>query len=161
MSEGIMIGDMLWSPVPENECKNLKLNFFPINTDFKFKAKINLLEKKEERILKRLDGEPTDPFLVIGNVEFKYKEEIIKLSFIYDKQMDKYYLAFRDSTSGKDTYPNGRLIEVENIEQETTMLDFNKAFNFACAYNETLFCPVTPQENWLSFAIEAREKKYH
>lgn len=155
LSEGIMIGDMLWSPVPEDERKNLKLNFFPINTDFKFKAKIKLLEKKEERILKRLDGEPTDPFLVVGNVEFEYKEEIIQLSFIYDKQMDKYYIAFRDSTCGKDTYPNGRLLEVENIEQETTMLDFSKAFNFACAYNETLFCPVTPQENWLSFAIEA------
>ncbi len=49
LSEGIMIGDMLWSPVPENERKNLILNFFPNNANFKFDARITLSENKKER----------------------------------------------------------------------------------------------------------------
>ena len=49
LTEGIMIGDMLWSPVPENERENLKLNFYPINTDFRFNASVKLLEEKQER----------------------------------------------------------------------------------------------------------------
>ena len=51
LSEGIMIGDMLWSPVPESERKDLKLNFFPINSEFIFSAKLTLLENQKERIL--------------------------------------------------------------------------------------------------------------
>jgi uncharacterized protein (DUF1684 family) len=53
------------------------------------------------------------------------------------------------------------LLLIENIQQENIILDFNKAFNFACAYNETIPCPVTPQDNWLDFPIKAGEKKYH
>jgi len=161
LSEGIMIGEMLWSPVPENERKNLKLNFYPINTEFKFNTRVKLLEEIQERVLKRLDGEPTHPFLVVGHVEFTFKSKKNQLSFIYDKQMDAHYIAFRDLTCVKETYTNGRLLKVENIEQKTTILDFNKAFNFACAYNETLLCPVIPPENWLHLPIVAGEKKYH
>lgn len=161
LSEGIMIGEMLWSPVPENERKNLKLNFFPINVYFKFYAKLTLLETKKERILSKEDGSPTDPFLETGYVEFKYNKENIRLFFVFDEQTNGYYIAFRDSTCGEESYPNGRLLLIENIGQEKVILDFNKAFNFACAYNETLSCPVTPPDNWLTFAIVAGEKKYH
>jgi hypothetical protein len=56
LSEGIMIGDILWSPVPENERKDLKLNFYPINVDFKFDAKLTLLVAKKERVLSKEDG---------------------------------------------------------------------------------------------------------
>lgn len=161
LSEGIMIGETLWSPVPENERKNLKLNFFPINANFKFDAKITLLETKKERILSKEDGTPIDPFLETGYVEFKHNEEPIRLFFVFDEQTNSYYIAFRDSTCGNESYPNGRLLLIENVDQENIILDFNKAFNFACAYNETLSCPVTPPDNWLSFAIKAGEKRFH
>ncbi|MBK5114648.1 MAG: DUF1684 domain-containing protein [Candidatus Heimdallarchaeota archaeon] len=160
LNEGIMIGDMLWSPVPEDERKNLKLNFFPIDANYKFDAKITLLESKKERTFSKEDGTPSDPFLETGYVEFKHKNENIRLFFVFDEQTNGYYIAFRDSTCGKESYPNGRLLLIENVDQETIILDFNKAFNFACAYNETLSCPVTPPDNWLSFTIEAGEKVF-
>ena len=161
LSKGVMIGDMLWSPVPESERKDLKLNFFPVNPEFKFNARLTLLEDKRERILTKADGTPTDPFLETGHVEFMYGHENIRLFIIYDVQTNGYYLGFRDSTCGVESYPNGRLLLIEEINKEDITLDFNKAFNFACAYNELLPCPITPQENWLKFPVRAGEKKYH
>ncbi len=156
-----MIGNMLWSPVPEHERNDLKLNFFPINPVFRFSAKLTLLETRKERILSKADGTKTDPFLETGYVEFMYKNEDIRLFVIYDEQTDGYYVGFRDSTCVKESYPNGRLILIEEIDKKSITLDFNKAFNFACAYNEELPCPITPKENWLDFPITAGEKKYH
>jgi len=160
LREGIMIGDMLWSPVPESERNNLKLHFFPINVNLKFNAKVTLLDSQKEITLLKEDGTPSEPFLQIGYVDFIYEKEDIRLSFVFDEQTNAYYIGFRDSTCGKESYPNGRLLQIDNIEQETTVLDFNKAFNFACAYNDSLYCPVTPPDNWLTFSIEAGEKKY-
>jgi len=160
LSEGVMIGDILWFPVPESERNDLKLNFFPIDPGFKFHAKLTILQKTKERVLTKADGTPTDPFLETGYVEFEYKGETIRLFIIYDMQTDGYYVGFRDSTCGEESYPNGRLLLIEEINQEIITLDFNKAFNFACAYNEELPCPITPQENWLDFPIQAGEKKY-
>lgn len=161
LSKGVLIGDMLWSPVPESEREDLKLNFFPINPEFKFNARLTLFKAKRERILSRADGTPTDPFFEVGYVEFKYEHENIRLLIIYDEQTDGYYVGFRDSTCGSESYPNGRLLLIEEIDQEGITLDFNKAFNFACAYNESLPCLITPQENWLEFPIRAGEKRYH
>ncbi len=156
-----MIGDILWSPVPEPERNGLKLDFFPINHEAQFEAKLTLLDVKKERILSKADGTPTNPFLEAGHVEFMYNNQQVRLFIVFDKQTNGYYVGFRDSTCGKESYPNGRLLLIEEIDQETTTLDFNKAFNFVCAYNDTLPCPVTPQENWLDFPIRAGEKNYH
>ncbi|MFW9848246.1 MAG: DUF1684 domain-containing protein [Candidatus Thorarchaeota archaeon] len=156
-----MIGDILWSPVPEHERNDLKLNFFPINPEFRFRAKLTLLETRKERILSKANGTKTDPFLETGHVEFVFKNERIRLFFIYDEQTDGYYVGFKDSTCGIESYPNGRLLLIEETNKEDITLDFNKSFNFACAYNDELACPITPKENWLDFPITAGEKKYH
>jgi uncharacterized protein (DUF1684 family) len=40
-------------------------------------------------------------------------------------------------------------------------LDFNRAYNPYCAYNENYSCPIPPRENRLPIAITAGEKVYH
>ncbi len=161
LRDGITIGDMLWSPVPESERENLKLHFFPINTEFRFTAKLTLLETQRERILSKPDGGATDPFLEVGHVEFVYNNDNIRLFVVFDKQTNGYYLGFKDFTCGKESYSNGRLLLIEDSNRETITLDFNKAFNFACAYDVSSPCPLIPEENWLKFPIRAGEMKYH
>jgi uncharacterized protein (DUF1684 family) len=46
------------------------------------------------------------------------------------------------------------------ISEGTWALDFNKAYNPYCAYNETYSCPIPPRQNNLPVAIKAGEKKY-
>jgi uncharacterized protein (DUF1684 family) len=71
-------------------------------------------------------------------------------------------LPFMDKTSGRETYPAGRYIELEGPEGGPFVLDFNKAYNPYCAYGapERYRCPVTPAENKLDVRIEAGERGF-
>ena len=40
-------------------------------------------------------------------------------------------------------------------------LDFNRAYNPYCAYNDSWRCPLPPRENWLTVPIRAGEKSFH
>lgn len=86
-------------------------------------------------------------------------------------------LPFADGTTGKETYPSGRYIDLDGPEGEITItpgpngsllavgpfvLDFNRAFNPSCAYGapERFACPVTPAVNRLDVRIEAGERGF-
>lgn len=73
-----------------------------------------------------------------------------------------YFLPFTDATSGDETYPAGRYVELEGPPQGPFVLDFNRAYNPYCAYGapERYACPVTPGENRLDVAIRAGERGY-
>jgi uncharacterized protein (DUF1684 family) len=85
----------------------------------------------------------------------------MELRFYLVKQTDGYYVGFRNSTCGAESYPNGRLLLLEGIDQEEIILDFNKAFNFSCVDDDTIPCSMTPQENWFNFPINTGEKNYN
>ncbi len=52
-------------------------------------------------------------------------------------------------------------IVVESLDGgNTTLLDFNKAYNPYCAYAAGYNCPIPPGENDLPVAILAGEKNY-
>lgn len=74
----------------------------------------------------------------------------------------KLFFAFGDETSADETYGAGRYLDLEKIPgSQTITLDFNKAYNPYCAYNETYSCPLPPRENLLTIPIRAGEKAYH
>ena len=72
------------------------------------------------------------------------------------------FLPFIDGTTGRETYPAGRYIELEGESGGVYVLDFNQAYNPLCAYGapERYVCPVTPPENRLDVRIEAGERGY-
>jgi uncharacterized protein len=77
-------------------------------------------------------------------------------------QRGKLFLAFADETSGKETYGGGRYLDLKKVPAATSVvLDFNKAYNPYCAYNDSYSCPFPPSENVLKVAIKAGEKVYH
>ena len=43
-------------------------------------------------------------------------------------------------------------------ENGNVIIDFNKSFNFPCAYNDFTTCPVPPQRNTLPFQVDAGEQ---
>ena len=73
-----------------------------------------------------------------------------------------FFLAFTDETTGRETYPAGRYIELDGPPGGPYVLDFNLAYNPYCAYGrpERFACPRTPPENRLSVPIEAGERGY-
>jgi uncharacterized protein (DUF1684 family) len=70
---------------------------------------------------------------------------------------------FTDPTNGKDTYPLGRYVDALPLPGSTGkyLLDFNLAYNPACAYSQHYNCPIPPKENHLTVAIPAGEQDSH
>lgn len=74
------------------------------------------------------------------------------------------FLPFQDSTTGEETYPAGRYLNLhESAEGGPYELDFNLAYNPSCAYGgaDRFACPVTPLENRLDVRIAAGERGRH
>jgi len=73
-----------------------------------------------------------------------------------------FFLPFLDATTGRETYPAGRYVDLVGPVGGPYVLDFNTAYNPLCAYGspERYICPVTPAENRLPVRIEAGERGY-
>ncbi len=71
------------------------------------------------------------------------------------------FLPFQDGTTGAETYPAGRYLNlIASSQAGPYELDFNLAYNPSCAYGgaERFACPVTPAENRLTVRIAAGER---
>jgi uncharacterized protein len=65
---------------------------------------------------------------------------------------------FRDQTTGHETYPVGRYVDAELLDQGRYALDFNGAYNPACAFSPLYNCPIPPRENELAVPVRAGER---
>ena len=70
---------------------------------------------------------------------------------------DSYQLFFRDRTSGEESYGLGRYLDIEGADDDLYVVDFNRAYNPACAFSPHYNCPIPPPENHLTVAIRAGE----
>lgn len=68
---------------------------------------------------------------------------------------------FRDATSGKESYALGRYVDVTKLPTGNFLLDFNLAYNPACAFSDHYNCPIPPKTNTLPVAIRAGEMDSH
>ena len=68
---------------------------------------------------------------------------------------DYLFIPFNDLTNGNETYDAGRYMDLETTDENTIVIDFNKAYNPYCAYNDEFSCPIPPRENDLDVEIIA------
>ena len=68
---------------------------------------------------------------------------------------------FRDATTGKESYPLGRYVDVKKLKDGRYLMDFNLAYNPACAFSDHYNCPIPPKANVLPIAIRAGEMDAH
>jgi uncharacterized protein len=75
---------------------------------------------------------------------------------------DDFFVLFGDGTNGKTTYPSGRFLSVPrpSTPDNTTLIDFNKAYNPPCAFTNYATCPLPPKQNVLPIDVEAGEKNF-
>lgn len=74
---------------------------------------------------------------------------------------DTFGVLFRDTTTGKETYELGRYVDAQEGPRGLWILDFNNAYNPACAVSEHYNCPIPPAENQLKVPIRAGERDAH
>ena len=67
-------------------------------------------------------------------------------------------VVFRDLTCDQETYSVGRMIVVEELDEDLVKLDFNKAFLPPCAFSPHFNCPMPPFSNRIKTELRAGEK---
>ncbi len=105
--------------------------------------------------------------IVFGIVYFKLLGKEYKLEVYQNSELklregfeDYLFLPFSDMTNGKETYTGGRYIDLRIPENDSILIDFNKAYNPYCAYNKKYSCPIVPKVNDLKLPIKAGVKVF-
>ncbi len=91
-----------------------------------------------------------------GSVEFTFNKATHEL--FPTRKGDELFFVFKDASSGRSTYGTGRFLEAKVEADGRVVLDFNRAYNPPCAHIRFATCPMAPNENVLSFSLEAGEK---
>ena len=150
------------SPLEQDELTNFSsLDYFEIDNKFKIKAKLEVLSIQDTFNIK-LSEKKKIQFLKYGLARFSYQgrpQKLVLLKHINSTD-NKFFIPFKDKTNGKITYGAGRYLDVEKINNNKIVIDFNLAYNPYCAYNSNYKCPMVPAENMLNEEIRAGEKSF-
>lgn len=146
------------SPFKDIEFKGL--DFYAPNPAYRVDAKSVSLTDKEIISLNTSDGKKRN-YIKTTLLIFELNGRVDTLTLLQNlEDPTDYFLPFVDETSGEDTYGAGRYLPVEPSKGTSIELDFNRAFNPYCAYNEAYSCPMPPKENYINSKVEAGEKNY-
>lgn len=153
------------SPIPLADRFRFEgLHYYPPDPNYRFELDIHEHTNKEIVKIEDTGGNIRD---LIRWGEFHFNigdEEGILQAYLSDSAKARFFMPFRDATSGKESYGAGRYLDLEPEQHLTSagkwILDLNKAYNPWCAYSEDYVCPFVPPENWLKVAIRAGEKNY-
>ena len=148
-------------PIPENKRSVLlPLRYYPPDQSYSVAAALRLGQERPVVLMPTSTG-TIRRYQRVGVLEFTFKGESLSLgAFVEEgaKEIDGLFVPFVDATSGKETYPAGRYLDIPPTTTGFYEIDFNKAYNPYCAYNATYECPYPPPSNRLKVAIRAGEK---
>jgi uncharacterized protein (DUF1684 family) len=100
-----------------------------------------------------------DEYRSDGVVEFTLLGHTLRLR-PFTTRPKRFYFVFRDASSGQETYEAARFLYADLLDDGTTVLDFNQAYNPPCAFNPFTTCPIPVRENRLPIKVLAGEKAY-
>jgi len=151
------------SPLRENDRKKFKgLTYYPI--DLKY-ALVGIIERyptdpKPMYVTLPTNKETGRKYVKHGCFKFKWGEKVYALQIYRPLGGGELFLPFKDKTSETETYPKGRYLMIESMPGGKVLIDFNRAYNPFCQFNEKYTCPFAPEENWLDIVIRAGEKRF-
>jgi uncharacterized protein len=142
------------------------LDFYPINLDYRIKAKF--VRTPDEKPFKmKTTTERRPDYVKYGEVHFSLMGIQFKLNIYQNIQLVKkpgfekhLFLPFTDLTNGGETYGGGRYIDLLIPDGDFIIIDFNQCYNPYCAYNHRYSCPVPPSENNMDVLVKAGVKAF-
>ena len=152
------------SPLDKRTVRGLR--YFPYAATFQIPARITRLKNGPIVPFATSSGQRRD-YTAYAYLDFEREGETHRLTVyqltnagrLPEAYRDHLFLPFNDKTNGDKTYGGGRYIDLRlaDLEGDTLLLDFNRAYNPYCAYTDGYSCPVPPVNNRLELAIEAGE----
>src|SRR5512141_43813 len=143
------------SPLTQQQKREFHgLKYFPENPALRLEVKADELPAKERIEMQTSTGD-VQIYFRHSRFSFQVGDQPVELTISEGEH--GFFLPFVDSMAGKETYPAGRYLEPEPLEDGRFLIDFNLAYNPYCAYNEHWSCPLTPFENRLKVPVRAGE----
>lgn len=140
------------------------LKYYAAVVDFKIAATISRNPQPDTVLIQTSDNQ-TGKYLRWGHAKFEIAQKPQQLTLFYHvgSADSTLFIPFTDLSNGRETYGGGRYLDVARpaVDVNEIELDFNRAYNPYCAYNDEYSCPVPPAENRLPVAIPAGEKSFH
>ena len=144
---------------PEKRDKLLPLRYYPPDLSFAVPASLRLSENRPVYEMPTSTG-TVRRMQHVGVLEFSMNGQPMSLgAFVPEGTRDirDLFVPFADETTGKETYSAGRYLDLQPTPTGLYTIDFNRAYNPTCAYNEAYECPFPPPSNRLKLPIRAGE----
>ncbi len=150
------------SPLRETDRKNFKgLLYYPIDLKYAVAGTLERYSTSDPvYVTLPTNRESGRRYVRYGRFKFKWEGREQVLEVYRPLGGGELFLPFKDGTSGQETFSRGRYLYIEPLEAGKVLIDFNRAYNPFCHYNEKYTCPFAPEENWLRAPIRAGEKRY-
>jgi uncharacterized protein (DUF1684 family) len=149
------------SPVPKNRRDQLlPLAYFPVEPDYKTGATLTPIDDMTVIQVATSTG-TVRKMRRVGTLEFILKGQPLKLTAFVEvgaPNVDHLFVPFNDLTSGTESYPGGRYLDLDRNSTGIYEVDFNRAYFPYCYYSPTYECPYPPPENRLKVPIRAGER---
>jgi len=151
------------SPLKETDRKKFKgLLYYPINLQYAIIGSVEPYPTEPKPLYANL---PTNKgkekkYVKYGRFRFKWEGKELALQIYRPLGGGEFFLPFKDKTYVMETYSEGRYLYIEPIAGGKVLIDFNRAYNPFCQYNEKYTCPFAPKENDLAVPIPAGEKRF-
>jgi hypothetical protein len=145
---------------PERRDELLPLPYYDPDPRYAVPAELRLSERRQTVEMQTSAGTVRKMELV-GTLEFTLEGERLSLGALVPagtQQVEGLFVPFADLTTGKETYAAGRYLDIPPTASGLYTIDFNRAYNPTCAYNEAWECPYPPPSNRLKVAVRAGEK---
>lgn len=151
------IGIRLWDTANPRTAALPPIPFYDVDPDWRIAARLERYDEPRVAnvgtVIEGLGWNPESP----GVAEFEIDGQTYYLeAYASGEQL---FFVFADRTSGRETYPAGRFLYADLPGDDGNLvLDFNKAYNPPCAFNDFSTCPVASPRNRLPVEITAGEK---
>ena len=133
-------------------------SWFPIESKYLVTAKfIPDAAPTKKEVLNTFND--VDTYTTEGVIEFTLEGQTLRLR-PFTTRPKRFYIVFRDASAGQETYETARFLYADLNDDNTTVLDFNEAYNPPCSFNPYTTCPIPLKENILPVKILAGEKAY-
>ena len=155
------------SPLKPKDLKNFQgLDFFEFDSIYVVKAKIEETKESLPFKMKTTTDIPAD-VRKYADLFFQITDKEFELS-VYEnleyegvEGYENYlFLPFLDETNENETYGGGRYLDLFLNGTDSIIIDFNKAYNPKCVYDENFSCPIVPRKNFLNTRIKAGVKNF-
>jgi uncharacterized protein (DUF1684 family) len=148
-------------PIPDGrKAQFLPLAYFPIDPAYDVAAALKPASDSATMLMPTSTGGERQ-MRRVGTLEFTLKGQPLTLTAFVEvgaTDMNRLFVPFTDMTSGTETYPGGRYMDLERTPTGIYAMDFNSAYHPYCYYNAAYDCPYPPSENRLKTPIHAGER---